>query len=180
MKKININIGVIAVLLVCITSCASIKPGSVKSGHNIYETFFTGETGTQYFLKPLTFCNNSNKELKIDFTFIYKIEITDSAIVNISYLSNQLLKNIDSIKIENEETTVLNREAKYMFSERSKKIYNCRYTSKISLSDVVKLFEKNNWKISLYQNGESIEFTTPKTTLKKINKLNYQIFAIVK
>ena len=180
MKSTIIYICSIAALITILVSCASIKPAGVKTGQKLFETFFVGDAGTQYFIKPLTFSNTTKEELKFDITFIYKNKIDDSATVNISYMGNQLLKSADSLKIGSEFNTVIIKELKYMFSERSKKMYNCRFSAKVNLADVIKLFANDKWNINLYKNGEFIMFSAPKSTKKKIDKLNYQIFAIVK
>jgi hypothetical protein len=163
---------------IILSSCLSIKPGGVKSGKNLYETFFVGEAGTQYFIKPLTFGNNLNEELKLDITFRYKNEIKDTAIVNISFLSKEILKNADSLIINNEAVTIIIKEIKYMFCERNKEIYNCRFSAKVSLFKLEKLFEHNKWNLILYRNGGLTEYMTPKTTKKKSDVLNSEIFTI--
>jgi hypothetical protein len=170
--------GFVLGFLIILSSCLSIKPGSVKSGKKLYETFFIGEAGTQYFIKPLTFSNNLNEELKLDITFRYRNEIKDTAIINISFLGKEIFKNADSLEINNEAIAIIIKEMKYMFCERNKEIFNCRFSAKVKLLDVEKLFDSSKWNLILYKNGDFSEYLTPKTTEKKIDKLNYEIFAI--
>ncbi len=165
-------------ILIILSSCLSIKPSIVKSGKKLYETFFVGEDGTQYFIKPLEFSNDVNEKLKLDITFRYKNEIKDSAIVNISLLSKEIYKYADGLKIKNDSIDIIIKEMKYMFSERNKKIYNSRFSANVNLFDVEQLFDSNNWILILYKDGRSIKYITPKITKKKIDKLNYEIFAI--
>lgn len=166
-------------ILIVFSSCLSIKPGAAKSGKKLYETFFVGEDGTQYFIKPLIFINDINENLELDITFRYKNEIKDSAIVNVSFLSKEIFKHADSLKINHDSSATVFKEIKYMFSERKKEEYNSRFSTKGSLFDIKKLFNSNNWNIIIYKNGSFNKYITPKATKKKIDKLKYEIFMLM-
>ena len=170
--------GIIFCILITISSCLGMKPGGGSSGKKLYETFFVGEEGTQYFIKPLLFCNKLKEELKFDITFRYKSEIKDSAIINITLISKEIVKNIDSLQITSNTNVTTIKEAKYMFCERNKETYICRFSTKVKLSDVEKLFDNNSWNIILYKQSGSNEFTTPNSTKKSIGKINYEIFSM--
>ena len=158
-------------------SCLGVKPGGVKSGKKLYETFFVGIDGTQYFIKPLLFCNQSTEEIKIDFTFRYKSEIKDSAIVNISFFSKDLFKNNKGFKIINDIDTVAISKMEYLFSERNKKFYISRFSCKISLLDLKNIFQRSNWKL-LFLKNDVVDYYSTKATKNKIEKLNYEIFSL--
>lgn len=170
--------GFILCALVIFSSCFSVKPGATKSGGKLYETFFVGEEGTQYFIKPLKFTNEHSEFLKLDITCRYKTEIKDSAIVNISFLSNELFKSIDSLKIYNGEHATLINELNLLFAERSKDMYSIRFSTKVNLADIKILFSRNDWGLIPYRNGESSLYTPQKATKKKIDKLNYEVFEL--
>ena len=165
-------------MLLILSSCFSVKPGATKAGGKLFETFFVGEEGTQYFIKPLKFTNEKSESLKLDITFRYKNEIKDSAIVNLSFLSNDLFKSIDSLRIDNGEYSTLIKELNLLFAERSKDMYNIRFSTKVNLADIKKLFERNDWRFLQYRNGESTLYTPNKATKKKIDKLNYEVFEL--
>jgi hypothetical protein len=79
-------------------NCISVLPTSLKTGKNYFETFYAGEEGTQYFIKPILFANeNSSEEFIFDLTFRYKNEVLDSVILNISINSSKMYKNNDSL-----------------------------------------------------------------------------------
>lgn len=165
-------------IIILMSGCLSIKPGGVKSGKNLYETFFVGDEGTQYFIKPLTFKDETKNRLIIDFTFRYKDQIKDSAFVNISLLNTKIYRNIDSLKISNDVVSMVFKNIKYLFAERSKKEYNSRFSTKGYLVDINKLFDKNNWIIVVYKQNNSSKYNTPEETKKKIDKLKYVIFML--
>ena len=165
-------------ILIILSSCFSIKSEAVKSGKKLYETFFVGEAGTQYFIKPLMFSNKNNEELLLDITFRYKNEIKDSAVVNVSFLSEEVFKEVDSLKINNEANSIIIKKLKYIFSERNKEIYNCRFLFKVDLFHINTIFDSSNWHLILYKNEGISKYTPSKATKKKIDKLNYEIFAL--
>ena len=170
----------IFVILIIFSSCLSIKPSGLKTGGKLYETFFVGEDGTQYFIKPLIFSKKLDEELKLDITFRYKNEIKDSAVLNISFFSKELFKTADSLKIDNDTIDITLKRFNYLFSERDKKLYNCRFSVKVDLINLKNLFNRGNWNLLLYKNGMSTDYTSLKTTKKKIEKINYEIFLLFK
>jgi len=167
-------LGVVSLML----GCVSIKHSGVKSGKNLYETFFVGDEGTQYFIKPITFNGENKNRLVVDFTFRYKDKIKDSAIVNMSFINTEIVRDIDSLKITNGLTSVVLNNIKTLFAERYQKEYKSRFSTKGSLADLNKLFDKNDWTITAYKQSTSSNYTTPKDTKKKINKLKDGIFVL--
>jgi len=179
MWRLNLKfIGFLVVLSIILSSCLSLKPGSVKSGKKLYETFFVGEDGTQYFIKPLMFGTESNSELNLDIAFRYKNVIKDSAIFNMSFLQTETIKEVDSVSIHSDSVSITIKGIKYLFSERSKRIYLSRFSANVDLKEVKKIFNGNNWTIVLYRKGISTSFSTPEITKKKLGKLNYDVFML--
>ncbi len=168
---------VFGVLSFCI-SCLGVKPGAVKGAKKLYETFFVGEEGTQYFIKPLILNNNIVEEIKLDITFRYKNVIKDSAIINMSFLNKEIFRQADSLIITNDTAKIIIKEVKYMFSERSKDIYNSRFSSKTLLLNVEKLFKNSNWNLIIYKKGIATKYIAPQSTKKKIDMLRYEIFTL--
>lgn len=167
-------------ILAILTSCMSVRPGGAKSGKKLYETFFVGDEGTQYFIKPLAFTNERNEELKLDFTFRYRNEIKDSAAINASFISNDLIRNIDSLKITNEFVNIVFKDMTYLFSEKKKNAYNNRFSAKTDLLKVTKLFNSIDWEIWMYKNGKPTRYSAAKKTEKSLDKLSQQLFVLFK
>ena len=81
-KNISILAKACTVLIALfIIGCIGVKPGSEPGGKKLFETFYAGEQGSQYFIKPLVLKNATKEKLTIDFSFRYKTEVKDSAIV---------------------------------------------------------------------------------------------------
>lgn len=165
--------------LIFTTSCLSLKPTSVKSGKNLFETFYIGEDGTQYFIKPLTFINKQNKEdLQIDFTFRHKDKIKDSVIVNFSIIGSNIIKNTDSISFYSKTDAIKTNNVKLLFNEKRNKSFVSRFTTKILFIDFINMFKNDTWEIVLYDNENNSFYLPERKTKKRIKKLQEKLFII--
>ena len=176
----NKNFTVISLLLslILFDSCVSIKPSSTKSGRNYYETFYVGEDGTQYFIKPLLFeTKNTSEYLFVDFTFRYKNEVKDSVIVNFSFKSASIYKSIESIKISNENVEVSSNNIELLFNETFKSGYTSRFTTKFSLSETKELFNQNEWIINI--TNQTSSYWPHRKTRKAISSLKDGVFILM-
>lgn len=180
MKKIRLTrLFYFLLLTVILTSCFSVRPAAVKTNKKLFETFFLGDQGTQYFIKPLSFKDNSNNYLEMDITFRYLNKIQDSATINFSIYNKALIQAIDSLSIGNHSYSVTTKEIKYLFSERSKNFYKTRFSTKISLLDLKHLFSYSDWKISHYA-AQEFNYNTPSSVSKKIDRLTFDVFDLIK
>ncbi|MBE9466763.1 MAG: hypothetical protein IMY72_00410 [Bacteroidetes bacterium] len=151
----------------------------MKSGKKLFETFYVGEDGTQYFIKPLIFSNSQNKEkLLIDFTFRYKNEVKDSVVINFSLLSSNIFKNIDSLSFSNTTHKIMSKNVNLMFNEKKNKLFNSRFSTKIPLINFDKMFINGDWNIIVYSRENSSTYYSEKKTKKAIKKLQDKIFII--
>ncbi len=156
----------IAFLLVgCNPMRSSIKKGSSK----LFETFYLGEKGTQYFVKPLYF-ENDKKKMSVDFTFLYndKINRTDSATVNFSVF-------LPKTKKAEKTTFILEMDGKKVEGGAVKKLFQdarqIRYSTKISLSAVKTFFDADTKSVFFGK-----KYTPKNATLRKLKKINAGIF----
>jgi len=177
MNKFNLLKQIYIVLSILIfSSCFTVKPSTVKSGKKLFETFYVGEEGIQYFIKPLTYKNDIGEELKLDITFRYKDEIKDSAIMNISLLGNENNKNLRRIEISDTQNHIIIKDIKHLFTESNKKIVKCRFSMKCPLYKLTNMFINNDWGITVYRQENHSKYTATKKTKKTINKLRDVIF----
>ena len=175
----NLKTFIVLIFAFTIYGCVSIKPASVKSGKNLFETFYVGEDGTQYFIKPLNFLNSQNKEeLRADFTFRYKNEVKDSVTINFSLLSPKNLKNIDSLVFSNTNHKIVSTNVELLFNEKASKLFKSRFSTKVSLLDFNQMFENNDWKIITHKFEDHSTYTSDKRTKKAIKKLRDEIFIL--
>lgn len=167
-------------LIVLITSCSQIRTNAAKSSKTYHEMFYVGTEGTQYFIKPIVLKNKSvNESIIVDFTFRYKNEIKDSAILNYSIKSEFISKKIDSLIISNEKNYVKIYMNNLLFNEKQKSIFISRFSTKITVEDLKRLFENNNWEIICWKNNEKKVFKASRKTGGVINKINNTIFIVM-
>lgn len=154
--------------LLVLSSCLSVKPGATKSGKKYYETFFVGEEGSQYFIKPFTFENSKLKEeVHLDLTFRYKNKINSNATINYSLFINEIIKEVDSISIVSSNIIIKSTENKLLFNERVKTNFKSRFSTEAPLSSLKQLFENENWEIQVYANNKIHVFRTTKKPERK-------------
>lgn len=177
--KPALNLFPILAIVILLAGCGGIKPGSVKSGKKLFESFFVGEDGTQYFIKPLSFLSNDSKSIaRIDFTFRYKNEVKDSATVNFSIVDEKIFKSIDSISIFNNNSKVSVRDVKFLFAEKGKKTFNSRFSVRIPLASAVSLFDDNAWGFVFYSGMTHTSYSPSKKSKKSIERLKDNVFVL--
>ena len=168
-------------LLIILSGCMSIKPGATKSAKKYYETFYVGEEGTQYFIKPLSFNNeDSNEKFLLDITFRYKKVVKDSSKLNFSIKSSQqLFKSIDSLKISNDHHDILSDDIDLLFNEKKNDEFLSRFNTQIPLKNTHQLFDNNNWKFTIYSEKDKLNFKPTNKTQKAIKALRDDVFSIM-
>lgn len=155
--------------------CLMIKPGSVKSGKNLYQSFYMGKEGMQYFIKPLHFESGKSGRLSMDFTFKYAQRLEDSVVINFSiYNRDKVYKMLDLFTIKNSQYQLNVAKAKLLYNERREKGYLSRFSAKATQKELRELFRNADWKIFI----DNQTHTPSHKTHKKINKLNQVIFAL--
>lgn len=179
-KTLQFKFVPLILILLIFSGCLSIKPSTSKSGKNYFETFFVGEEGTQYFIKPILFKDEkSNEDLILDITFRYRNEIKDSAIVNISIKSSIIYKTIDSLKLSNKDIQIKSSELKLLFNEKNKKEFTSRYSTKFSLNKIKEMFSNDAWEIIIYNQRKIITYKPHRKTTKAINAVKDKVFVLM-
>ena len=166
-----------------ISSCAlTIKPAATKSAKAFYESFFVGEDGTQYFIKPIEFKAEGNGDkLFVDFTFRYKEELKDSAVINFSIENENIIKSVDSITFTNDaSSTVTLGDISLLFNEKKDKNFISRFSAKCSTKEMIDLFNNSAIKIKINANNSTVLFFADKNSQKVIRSLNDNLYVLFK
>ena len=167
-------------LLLMFSGCLSIKPSTTKSGKKYFETFYVGEEGTQYFIKPVLFKDEkSNEVLVLDITFRYKNKIKDSAIVNFSIKSSIIYKTIDSLKLSNKGIAIKSDKVELLFNEKNKTGYTSRYSTKFSLKEIKEMFNNDAWEMTIYNQNKITRYEPGSKTISAINALRVNVFVLM-
>ena len=182
--KRTITTFLILIVLFLNPSCYSVKPGVTKSGKNLYETFFLGEEGKQFFIKPLRFNNGEGGVIMIDFTFRRGNNSNPSAAGNFTLLS-QLAGStagyyspdeypLDSIGISNGDAVYLLRDLARLYSARYRKYSDYRFSSRLPYRELHSFVASETKNIIM-----SIVVTNSKT-LHEIQRAFQEKFSLLK
>ncbi len=147
------------------------------SSNSLYETFYVGDEGIQYYIRPLSFTGTDDSELQMDFTLRYRTVIKDSSIINLTIISDKAYKSLDSIVIKNDSANVVMKNFSTMYIERSGNNFSSRFTTRTALKDFKTLFTNSTWSVSTYASDTLNIFTARNKTRDKINKLYFSIFS---
>lgn len=168
------------VLLLIFSGCLSIKPSASKSGKKYFETFYVGEEGTQYFIKPISFIDeNLYEELIIDITFRYRNIIKDSAIVNFSIRSSDIYKNVDTFKLSNKKIEIQTDRVELIYNEKNNKGYISRHSTKVSLNELKELFNNDDWLITVENSSKITNYKANRKTIRVINTIRDRVFILM-
>lgn len=180
LETLKFNFVLLISILLAFSSCLSIKPSTTKSGKNYFETFFVGDEGTQYFIKPILFIDEkSNENLILDITFRYRNEIKDSAIVNFSVKSSIIYKTIDSLKLSNKDIKIESDQLVLLFNEKSKTGFTSRYSTRFSLKEIKEMFNNDAWEMIIYNQNKITTYKPHRKTIKAINKVRDRVFVLM-
>jgi len=164
--------------LILIHSCAGPRMGGQSSGKRHVETFFVGDFGMQYFVRPLFFKNDSGTELMIDFTFRVKDAPEDSARINLSIISKQAPWDSKYFAIDYLGKQVELERVTRMFTERKPKDrVHSRFSGACALKPLLNFFENGNWSIRSGTDGSSV-FTPTAKTVKTIESINHHYVSL--
>ena len=180
-SDMNHKYGKAILLLLFFTSleaCMILSPSSEKSAMRLYESFYVGEDGTQYFIKPLVLKDKTG-ELVIDLTFRYKDEVKDSATAKFTLKSESLVKKVSLINWKTEQVNYQTKKVDLLFNEKKKKYFKNRFEMKLSVSTLDSLFNNTKWEISLSTDDGGFSFFTEKRSQKRIKNLQDYLFVIL-
>ncbi|MFW5804637.1 MAG: hypothetical protein ACOCWG_05350 [bacterium] len=178
-NSILLKTGVFCIIALILIGCAPVKSSPSGSVKKFYETFYVGKEGIQYFIKPISFTNDQGHELLMDITFRHKKQVKDSAVINISLLTSEVFKNLDSVVFTNSIQRINIKEIELLFNESKGKLFVSRFTMKPLVAEVNKLFNKSSWTILIYQDKKKLTYSSSKKTRKIIQKLDNTLFAIL-
>lgn len=162
-------------------SCISLKPNSSKDAKKLYVSFYRGELGMQYFIKPLSLKGKDNTSFNVDFTFREAAANEDSVkvVMNGSLFTEKKLSKIDSLQFHFSNTTCTLNNFDILYKEKEGKNYIIRSTSLLKFQDCLSLFKQENWIFHLYSGSEKFKLVSTKKTNRAISSLYLNIFDLI-
>lgn len=161
-----------------LSSCIGLKSGGANSAQRLFETFFVGEDGTQYFIKPLEYKNADKDKLFIDYTFRYKNAVKDSVTMNFSVYFDFIIKNFEEFELVSDNYSLKTDKVDFMFTEKQKKEFHSRFSVKMPFSQVLKIFKDETFKIKVSNQNTSYTFYPVRKTEKAMEEMNEKLFLI--
>jgi len=168
----NVFIMIAAILI--FSSCMGAKSGARKSGASLYETFFVGDEGTLYFIKPLSFTGAGNDELLADFTFRYKDQIKDSVTFNFSIISNEKLKMINEVLFIAENISLKGENTTLLFNDKKGNQFISRFSGQLLFADFINVFNTGNFNVEV----DNKVYKMPSKTQQSVKKLKEKVFVL--
>ena len=116
-------------IIFCLLFISSVT--SVFSQKNLIKSFFRGDNGIQYFIKPIVYPTINKEKLSVDFT----LNVINDSVVKIISNFSSLKNNMKKLIIGSSTYEVI----KLFDDYETKKIYS-RYTFDLKFRDFKKLF----------------------------------------
>ena len=116
-------------IIFCLFFISSVT--SVFSQKNLIKSFFRGDNGIQYFIKPIVYQTINKEKLSVDFT----LNVINDSVVKIISNFSSLKNNMKKLIIGSSTYEVI----KLFDDYETKKIYS-RYTFDLKFRDFKKLF----------------------------------------
>lgn len=161
------------------SACMGVKSGATKGKKNLYETFYTGDEGMQYFIKPLELTSASKENnMAVDFTFRHKEHKGTAATLNYSLFSSEVIKEITSFTINVGSKTYNAAVNELFYNERAKKHFTSRFSTSIPFDILSAMFETQSWNIQIAYNGRKYTFTPTKKSQKTIQTISTNLFVL--
>jgi hypothetical protein len=131
-----------------------------------YESFYRGDLGIQYFIKPLEY-QNSNNSLEIDFVYLQKNLRAKEAITNFSLFTDEKVLSVDF----GGDVYEVNQ----LFIEQIEEKIHARYTTTITIATLKRLV---NDTLSIKIND--ISYNPSKKTMKTLDEISKQLISKIR
>lgn len=174
-------LGLIPLLWVA-QACLAPRPASSPGGGSPYVSYFAGEDGTQYFIKPLDFQNSEGTKATVDFTFRSRDTLSPSAeaTVNISIFQpdekDELPQVPAKVWLQHDTTRIILRNPERLLISPQKKTVNNRFTSTCNARELKSLFEAGTFQLLVGEKEPYQRFAPTKKTEKKITRTQAGVF----
>lgn len=171
----SIFLSLIVLSFISIFGCMSVKPTASKTDGSLYETFYLGNRGTQYFIKPLLF-ESEKEELKIDFTFRPSENTGNLVTTNYTIVSAEKIEKVDTMILKNKTQIVKCTDNKKLYSEIKNSKRVCRFSAKIQLEKLNQIMANPAWSIQVVTKDTTMYYQASGRTKKSITKLQEDLF----
>lgn len=162
---------------VSLMACGGINRSGAHAGGNLIKTFYAGDLGVQYFVKPLRF-DDEEATLLADFTYRLNTEIPDTAVINYSVFHKETIQGSDSLGFSHPDGEVVAHPVKLLFKEQKGNWFVSRFSTELPVDELSKIFETSDWSVLNYQNGQVNRYEAGSKTQKALQQVQAQTFSL--
>ena len=166
--------------ILLLASCGSVRPGAVKSARNLYETFYVGEDGTQYFIKPLKFerPGDVQSELLLDLTFRFRNEVRDTATLNFTIEDDRLYRSVERFEIAHPGFAAKSADIELLYNQRAGDGFASRFSARLPMADLVKVFDSADWTLTVQSGEGEMRYLPVGKTERAVVRLQDGVFVV--
>ena len=168
-RKIQLVV-IITGFIFSVVSCSTMKPSTGGKAGKYYESFFTGKTGVQYFIKPIRIDSaEKNSFMECDIVFRINDNMDDSATMNISFYSQDVISKKPDVSFFTNGKAHSASFYQTFYQERVGKLVITRCSYKSYREDIYQFIKAPVDSIMISEGINTLEtFYTPKKTAKKL------------
>lgn len=169
-------------LSISLNSCLGVKPATSGGGKKYFESYYAGDEGNQYFIKPLVLVSEY-KEAKatLDISFRSKESLQGTAQVNFSVYMPEAVHSLKDAYLYVNDTSFELSDIKLLFVEKEKNGFQSRFSTTVPAEKLRSIFNTSDWQLVIIkEKGKTYKFDTASLSKKRIEAINTNLFTIFK
>lgn len=183
MKKRFLLLSLLLISLsISLNSCLGVKPATSGGGKKYFESYYAGDEGNQYFIKPLVLVSEY-KEAKatLDISFRSKESLQGTAQVNFSVYMPEAVHSLKDAYLYVNDTSFELSDIKLLFVEKEKNGFQSRFSTTVPAEKLRSIFNTSDWQLVIIkEKGKTYKFDTVSSSKKRIEAINTNLFTIFK
>ena len=183
MKKRFLLLSLLLISLsISLNSCLGVKPATSGGGKKYFESYYAGDEGNQYFIKPLVLVSEY-KEAKatLDISFRSKESLQGTAQVNFSVYMPEAVHSLKDAYLYINDTSFELSDIKLLFVEKEKNGFQSRFSTTVPAEKLKSIFNTSDWQLVITkEKGKTYKFDTASSSKKRIEAINTNLFTIFK
>lgn len=183
MKKRFLLLSLLLISLsISFNSCLGVKPATSGGGKKYFESYYVGDEGNQYFIKPLALVSEYEEaKATLDISFRSKESLQGTAQMNFSVYMPEAIHSLKSVYLYVNNTSFELSDVKLLFVEREKNSFQSRFSTTIPAEKLKSIFNTSDWQLVIIkEKGKTYKFDTASSSKKRIEAINTNLFTIFK
>ena len=183
MKKRFLLLSLLLISLsISLNSCLGVKPATSGGGKKYFESYYVGDEGNQYFIKPLALVSEYEEaKATLDISFRSKESLQGTAQMNFSVYMPEAIHSLKSVYLYVNNTSFELSDVKLLFVEREKNSFQSRFSTTIPAEKLKSIFNTSDWQLVIIkEKGKTYKFDTASSSKKRIEAINTNLFTIFK